>query len=289
MTDVNNGWVWPEGSTNHNLPKEAVFVSKQILRHTLAYAIITSRYIMIRPVLLNLSRKIIRSMPSKQIDSLLNLSRTLRKISYLAKSEKMMSGCAYSTRDDLFSSLDPLAKGKVVYLEFGVYKGDSVRLFLDSITNTDVHVFGFDSFIGLPKDWLHAFGAKTPQGTFDVGGIIPDIDNEHVHFIKGWFENTFPEFLEQHHELIRTADTVFVHLDADFYEPSRFVLEKLPPFVNHLYFMCDEWTAGECEAIMEFADINSFEITFLGHVPSDVHQLPIQVMGELKRVERVIE
>ena len=28
-------------------------------------------------------------------------------------------------------------------------------------------------------------------------------------------------------------------------------MEKLPVFVNHLYFMCDEWTAGECEYELE--------------------------------------
>ena len=243
---------------------------------------------MLRPTLLNVSRKIIRGLPSDKIDSLLNISRTLRKISYLARAEKMMNGTAYPTRPELFQSLDALAKGKVVYLEFGVFKGDSVRLFLDSVSNTDIHIFGFDSFVGLPTDWNHAFGAKTAKGTFDVGGKLPNINHEHVHFIKGWFENTFPEFLAEHQELITSADTVFVHLDADFYDPSRFVMEKLPIFVNQLYFMCDEWTAGECEAIMEFAEINSFELKFLGHVPSTVHKLPIQVMGKLTRVERII-
>jgi len=243
---------------------------------------------MLRPTLLNLSRKIIRSIPSDKIDSLRHLSKTLNKISYLSKAEKMMTGTAYPTRNELFQSLDGLAKGKVVYLEFGVFKGDSVRLFLDSISNSDIHIFGFDSFVGLPTDWNHAFGAKTVKGTFDVAGKLPNITHDKVHFVKGWFENTFPEFLAQHQTLITSADTVFVHLDADLYEPSRFVLEKLPVFVNHLYFMCDEWTAGECEAIMEFAEINSFELKFLGHVPSTVHKLPIQVMGELTRVERII-
>ena len=51
--------------------------------------------------------------------------------------------------------------------------------------------------------------AKTPQGTFDVGGAT-DINHEHVHFVKGWFENTFPEFLEKHQELIKSADTVLI-------------------------------------------------------------------------------
>ena len=245
---------------------------------------------MLRPLLLNVSRQIIRSLSSDTTDALLRVSKTLKKISYLSKGESQMKGSiSYPTRPELFKSLDELAKGKVVYLEFGVFKGDSVRLFLDSVSNTDIHIFGFDSFVGLPTDWNHAFGAKTAKGTFDVGGKLPNIEHEHVHFVKGWFENTFPEFLEQHQELIQSADTVFVHLDADLYEPSRFVLEKLPTFVKHLYFMCDEWTAGECEAIMEFAEINSFTLKFLGHVPSPVHQLPIQVMGELTRVERIIE
>ena len=49
---------------------------------------------MLRPTLLNVSRKIIRSIPVDKADSLLNISRTLRKISYLAKAEKMMNGTA---------------------------------------------------------------------------------------------------------------------------------------------------------------------------------------------------
>ena len=31
--------------------------------------------------------------------------------------------------------------------------------------------------------------------TFDVKGSLPDIDDERLEFVKGWFDDTLPKFL----------------------------------------------------------------------------------------------
>src|ERR1700677_4417473 len=65
------------------------------------------------------------------------------------------------------------------YLEFGVYKGYSLRVWANLNRNSASRLFGFDSFEGLPEDWV----ASKPKGTFTTGGKAPDIGDRRVDFV----------------------------------------------------------------------------------------------------------
>ena len=41
-----------------------------------------------------------------------------------------------------------------LFLEFGVFKGDSINLFAKKLKNIDAEIFGFDSFKGLKDAWM---------------------------------------------------------------------------------------------------------------------------------------
>jgi len=186
------------------------------------------------------------------------------------------------------------------FLEFGCYEGkDLVRMaaFLRSIegrksskshnTNTNTSskplntttFHGFDSFEGLPEDWINGqFGADDKpfhkRGAFDTGGESPDVDNlvskglklkdhgirvENVEFHKGWFHESLPRFLDDH------ADTpiAFVHADADLYTSTitflRLICERRlfrrgSVIVFDEFWNYPNWENGEHKAWLEIVE-----------------------------------
>lgn len=123
---------------------------------------------------------------------------------------------------------------RVLYLEFGVYKGASMRYWSGVLKHKDAKLHGFDSFEGLPEDFDDTNFRK---GHFDVRGRIPVIDDPRVKFFKGWFEDVLPHYsLPQHEVLVIT-------LDADLFSSTIYVLRHLRSFIEpgtFIYFddMC---------------------------------------------------
>lgn len=110
------------------------------------------------------------------------------------------------------------------YLEFGVFRGDTIRYWAGLNQNKDSRFFGFDSFEGLPEYWRPG----APKGTFDVGGALPQIDDGRVTFIKGWFENTIPPFVRE----FSVKNRLLLHIDADLYSSAMLALVHLGPFMS---------------------------------------------------------
>jgi hypothetical protein len=67
---------------------------------------------------------------------------------------------------DLSDRVGPAAQ--ILYLEFGVYAGDSMRAWSQLNRNTQSRLIGFDTFEGLPEAW-----AGLEKGHFDLGGRPP--------------------------------------------------------------------------------------------------------------------
>lgn len=115
-------------------------------------------------------------------------------------------------------------------LEFGVYVGftiTKIRNFLDDTYK----VFGFDSFEGLPEDWV---GTPCSKGCFNVNGNIPDVPG--VEFLKGWFNETLPKYktIEEPISLL--------HIDCDLYSSTKEVLYSLNNVILPKTIICfDEW------------------------------------------------
>ena len=118
----------------------------------------------------------------------------------------------------MYSALaDPIREERVLYLEFGVYEGYTLRRWAKLLVNPAASLHGFDSFEGLPENW----DELRPKGTFDVRGAVPQYDDPRVSLHPGWFEDTLPPFVLPAHERL------VIHVDADLYSSAKFVLDSL--------------------------------------------------------------
>lgn len=138
-----------------------------------------------------------------------------------------------------------LGEVRVLYLEFGVHRGESMKLWSQLLTHPQSQLHGFDSFEGLPEDWTLHDG----KGTFSTGGQTPVLADRRVKFIPGWFEATLPEYVLPAH------DRLVVHLDADLYSSTKTVLNALEQhMVPGTYVLFDEFSdrLHELRAFDEF-------------------------------------
>ncbi|MFO7790795.1 MAG: class I SAM-dependent methyltransferase [Bacteroidales bacterium] len=155
------------------------------------------------------------------------------------------------------------------YLEFGVENAGSFKWWLDHVQHKEARFYGFDTFSGLPEDW----------GPFRKGdmsaGSIPEIDDDRHEFIQGLFQQTLPEFLKNFDNTKRKV----IHLDADLYTSTYFVLTRMAPLLRPgdiLFF--DEFNVPlhEYKAFTEF--VNSYYIDYevLGAV-NNFYQIAVKI------------
>ena len=119
-------------------------------------------------------------------------------------------------------------------------------------------IYGFDSFEGLREDWHGTLNLQ--KGTFDTNNVIPKT-NSNVTLIKGWVQDTVENFLTE-----KKPEINFVHMDLDTYESSKFVLEKIKPYlIKNCVVVFDElynypgWDVGEYKALKETFNDNEYK------------------------------
>jgi len=105
-----------------------------------------------------------------------------------------------------------------LYLEFGVYRGRTLRYWASHLPAAQARFVGFDSFEGLPEDWQ----PNAQAGSFSVG-TPPQVPDPRVSFVVGWFDRTLPGYEPPDH------DQLVVNLDCDLYSSTRCVLDWLTP------------------------------------------------------------
>lgn len=148
-------------------------------------------------------------------------------------------------------------------LEFGVFRGESLRLIADATT---APVYGFDSFEGLPEDW----NGLQKKGQFSLEGVLPRFSQANVRLVPGWFNETLPAFLAGHPEPAR-----FVHVDSDLYSSAVTVLTELRPRIVpgtviqfDEYFNYPGWEHHEHKAFEEFIRDTGLKFEYLGYASS---------------------
>ena len=139
------------------------------------------------------------------------------------------------------------------YLEFGIFEGKSSNFFSKFINR----LYCFDSFEGLTEDWI---GTSDSKGTFKIDKKKIKL-NSNIETVDGWVEDTLDNFLNKHNPKIN-----FVHLDLDTYSSTRFVLEKIKPYLlKNSVIVFDEmynyygWEAGEYKALKELFKEDEFK------------------------------
>jgi hypothetical protein len=155
---------------------------------------------------------------------------------------------------------------RVLYLEFGVSHGYSMRYWSNLLTHPEAVLHGFDSFEGLPETW----NELNPQGQFTTNGDVPVFDDPRVRLFKGWFEDVLPHYEWPEH------DRLVVNLDADLYSSTRYVLDFVAPHLtpgSFVYF--DEFMdrQHELRAFDEFLGTSGMSFTLRGATRRLVHTL----------------
>lgn len=151
--------------------------------------------------------------------------------------------------------------GPIDFLEFGVFQGESMRWWTEYNRHPESTFVGFDCFEGLPEDWN-----QLPRGTFSVAGALPDIRDDRCQFVKGLFQHTLVDWLEGR----RFDRRLVLHLDADLYSSTLFVLVHLLPRLRKgdlLIF--DEFVdcLHEFRAFVDATTAFPMEFECLGHDP----------------------
>lgn len=150
-----------------------------------------------------------------------------------------------------------------LFLEFGVFKGDSINLFSKTLKKINAEIYGFDSFKGLKDEWMTE--EFNPPGTFDLKGNKPKVESN-VKLIDGWVEETTKNFLSKNSKKI-----AFIHFDLDTYESTSFVLKSvknsLQPGTIILFdefYGFPNWEKYEYKAFKEEIGENKFKYLAFG-------------------------
>ena len=190
--------------------------------------------------------------------------------------EKLAGAMAFKSRHLLCRDIlppPPLGKDDL-FLEFGVFKGDSINRFAE--LRNDVRWYGFDSFEGLPEAW----GKGARKGYFSLGGVAPPV-RHNVTLIKGLFENTLPDFVKQHgHQKV-----AFLHVDCDIYSATKTIFDNigalLQPGCIILFdelFNYRDWEDGEYKAFSEYVAKSGCSFEYIAYVNAGT-QVAIRLTG----------
>ena len=135
--------------------------------------------------------------------------------------------------------------------EFGVCTGRSTNLMARTLAPREV--FGFDSFEGLPDDWVVG-DLTVPKGFLAVDVARLQFE-PNVNLVKGFFKETLPGFLQEH-----TGPIGLMHIDCDTYESTVDILnltaDRLPPGSIIVFdeILGDMGLENEMKALWEFLE-----------------------------------
>lgn len=172
--------------------------------------------------------RIHRFLPRKKLLFLAQLSAISKWIDehrHIPFTEFPCKSFDYSRRYTLYQHLleNELQDEPFDYLEFGVAKGISFKWWAAHALHPASRFLGFDTFSGLPEDW-----GPFKKGDMSGDNEPPEMDDARCSFYSGIFQQTLPVFLKGYSGERRKV----VHLDADLYTSTLFVLTSLSPVLH---------------------------------------------------------
>lgn len=135
----------------------------------------------------------------------------------------------YNKRYDMFKTVSghyQLDTSSVLYLEFGVASALSFKWWLAENRNPESSFYGFDTFEGLPESWNSIFAKG------DMAAEIPQLADKRAGFLKGIFQDTLHPFIQANQELLKQDRRKIIHMDADLFSSTIFVLSQLYPYLK---------------------------------------------------------
>jgi O-methyltransferase len=135
----------------------------------------------------------------------------------------------FKHRFELYADMQAklFANESIDYLEFGVRYGDSIFKWSEINTSPDSRFIGFDSFEGIPEDWVSVTG-ESKKGEMSVGGVVPQTTDPRIKFVKGWFNDTLRPFLHD----FSPRSRLVIHNDGDLFSSTLYTLATLDPILR---------------------------------------------------------
>jgi hypothetical protein len=149
------------------------------------------------------------------------------------------------------------------WIELGVASGRSTRALakLARGIGPHVHVHAFDSFQGLPEDFIDG----VPAGAFAT--TPPVFTERNITLHPGWFHDTLRVFAQSLRSQIG-----FIHVDADLYSSTKTALDAFGPRIGPgTALLFDEyWNFPGCyehefRAFQEFIQASGLRFEYLGY------------------------
>jgi hypothetical protein len=148
-----------------------------------------------------------------------------------------------------------------IFLEFGVFKGESLKFFSSQLPKTNF--FGFDSFKGLEEN----FGGINSATFFNLKGRLPRFLRSNVKLIVGDCTSTIENFPDS----VLSQKIVAVHMDLDVYGATKKCLEVLSrKLTPGSYILFDEmfgnpfWKNGEYAALTQVFQETQYDWIAIG-------------------------
>jgi macrocin-O-methyltransferase TylF-like protien len=135
----------------------------------------------------------------------------------------------FTDRFELYADIQStkLKDEPIDYLEFGVRYGDSLFKWSRLNTHPESRFVGFDSFEGIPEDWVSVTG-ESKKGAMSVGGVVPQTTDPRIRFVKGWFNETLRSFLRN----FTPRSRLIIHNDGDLFSSTLYTLATLDPILE---------------------------------------------------------
>lgn len=170
------------------------------------------------------------------------------------------AACPY---DNLSYALTHIGFDDGLFMEFGVFEGNTANHIAKTMQNKTIHCF--DSLQGLPEDWT----TKGSKGDYSTNGKIPRLEsNAKLHI--GWFNESLPIFSKdpEHQKPIS-----FMHIDSDIYQSAKTILDHFEKqIVSGTVMVFDEffnypgYKDHEFRAFFEFINKTEMKYEFISCV-----------------------
>jgi O-methyltransferase len=141
---------------------------------------------------------------------------------------------------------------KVHYMEFGVFRGQTYRIWVEGNKNPGSRFAGFDTFTGLPEAW-----GSEKEGSYSAQGQLPAIHDSRSEWQVGLIQDTLPSYLKK----IVKDERKVIHIDVDLYNASLITLFHLQPYLQRGdIIIFDDFftftkTTHEFKAFRDFLDL----------------------------------
>ena len=159
---------------------------------------------------------------------------------------------------DIFKHIDISTSSNSLFIELGVFTGHTLSLINQNTEN--IMVYGFDTFSGLPEDWVESNGnILYNKNAFATS--LPENTGKNT-FIVGKVEDTLADFLKEKKQKIK-----FIHLDLDLYSASKYALNTIFDYLeDEAIIVIDDvyglpsWEEYSIKSLSECFDESKYEM-----------------------------